>query len=264
MSSSSSSTSSSQAPDAVFQRPKPPFRYTNVQRSPSNVSTEYDLNFIRVVTIGNFNVGKTKILKRISTDTYTDERRSTEQLDIIMRHLELTETGTRVKMMFFDCVGQSIKSTYESQHIFKHGDAAIAVFDFTEPSTFEALYEWKTRVACDIDDEFYLVVVCNKIDMADKDNEMHLDRVYEWRERARTELGAHHFMLVSAKTGGGCDVLVYEIVRSVLEMRERLVNQEFATGVPNKRLRQLRGFQLTGARHKNRYRGCSDSGCGTD
>jgi small GTP-binding protein len=226
--------------------------------------TEYDMNFIRIVTIGNWNVGKTSILRRICDDTYSEERRSTIQLDIVMKHLVLTDTNTRVKLMFFDCVGQSIRTPYESQHLFKHGDAAVAVFDFTEPSTFEALYEWKTRVGCDINDEFYLVVVCNKIDAIKADDEKQLDRLHDWRERAFKELGAHHFMVVSAKTGGGCDVLVYEIVRSVLEMRDRLFQEEFKTGVPNKRFRQQRGFQLYASKQRARYRGCSNSGCGPD
>ena len=99
---------------------------------------EYQRNCIKVVVMGDFACGKSSILLRIARNQFDEHSRSTVQVDFVSKNIVLKDTNVRLKMNFFDLVGQDIRRPHNGMMaLFQHADAAIGVFDATRPLSFD-------------------------------------------------------------------------------------------------------------------------------
>lgn len=214
-----------------------PFVFVNdVVPGVTKHAEEYARNALKIITMGDVGCGKTSILHLIETDNAIENTRPTVSTEFVVRNLIIREPTIRVRLIFFDLVGQSIDKPNVEGVMMRNGDAALGVFDATRPATFESLARWKARIGSSIGGAFYFVVACNKADLIDAKSDAVIDQINEWQRRAADELGANLFLLTSARTGANCLEICYHLVKGVFQQRRRMEAEELSTGVRNERL----------------------------
>lgn len=178
---------------------------------------DFDRNFVTVVVAGDSSCGKTSLLERIARNTFSTSTLSTVCIDIIMKRVRLAD-GRRAKIKFLDLVGQDITRAYQPAPFHKGADVVLAVFDCKRPETFESLYRWKQRLNMDLPIGYHFVVVCNKIDLLANEDEFR--RVYDsYSSEASNNLNSDAFIMVSAKSGFNCDLLISDFIREMLDKK---------------------------------------------
>lgn len=142
----------------------------------------------KIVVLGHFGVGKTSLIRRFVTDTFSDNYKVTIGVHITKKVVEIAIDKT-ISLILWDLEGtDDIVSIRESYLLGTHG--LVFVFDVSRPSTFEHLSS-DLKILSDKVPNIPLIVVGNKSDLVDK-TELNL------------VLDAHKLpvnFLTSAKTG---------------------------------------------------------------
>lgn len=74
---------------------------------------------------------------------------------------------TRVKLQVWDTAGQERFKSMTPMY-YRHANAALLVFDITQPSTFESIKVWVKELQRNVEESLVICVVGNKIDLAEE------------------------------------------------------------------------------------------------
>lgn len=148
----------------------------------------------KVVILGHFGVGKTSLIRRFVTDSFSDNYQVTIGVHITKKVVQLTE-NTSITLIIWDLEGtDDIHAIRDSYLLGTHG--AIFVFDVARPSTFQNINKDLDAVRPKLPD-VPLLVVGNKLDLVvPKDLEALLQKTHIATD-----------FLTSAKTGGSVNEL---------------------------------------------------------
>lgn len=116
----------------------------------------------KIVVLGHFGVGKTSLIRRFVTDTFSDNYKVTIGVHITKKVVEIT-TDKAVSFILWDLEGtDDLSSLRKSFLLGTHG--VVFVFDVSRPSTFQNLNEDLKDVDKKITN-VPLLVVGNKLDL---------------------------------------------------------------------------------------------------
>jgi Rab-like protein 2 len=117
---------------------------------------------VKVVLLGDSNVGKTKLVERFLLKEYNPVNNSTYALTLYEHHENIA--GKDILVSLWDTAGQE---RFESIHssFFYGAHAAILVFDATRKETYQHLEEWHSQLISQRG-QIPVIVVVNKIDLA--------------------------------------------------------------------------------------------------
>ena len=162
----------------------------------SNFSLEEDFDYsIKIVIIGESNVGKTTLLHRFLTKTFKNDTKATlgleshyfiyekkpkiiqnpktdeikeREIDIKVSNENIKqETSKRIKINFCDTAGQErFHSTTTS--LFKNSNGIILVYDVTNRKSFEKINYWLKKIFDNSNENIKILLVGNKIDLKEK------------------------------------------------------------------------------------------------
>jgi small GTP-binding protein len=160
----------------------------------------------RVVMIGDSSVGKSSIVNRLSKADFDPHEPPTVGSTFIV-HVEEVN-GSPVQLQIWDTAGQerfrSLGPIY-----YRGAAAAIAVFDLANPPTFENLNSWiSTFVDC-ADGKTVIVVLGNKLDLADG------IRVDPADAKHWAETRGYLYFSTSAQSGGGIQEAITALARAL-------------------------------------------------
>lgn len=155
---------------------------------------------LKVVMIGDPDVGKSCMLLSFSDGTFTDSYLSTIGVDFRHRVLKLEDRS--VKVQVWDTAGHERYRTITTAY-YRGANAIVLVYDVTQKESFNHVADW----LCDVRKvvpESLVVLAANKIDLC--------DRVVSTKEgeSLAEELGTT-YIEVSAKTGANIDQLFRDI-----------------------------------------------------
>lgn len=120
----------------------------------------------KIVVLGHFGVGKTSLIRRFVTDTFSDNYKVTIGVHITKKIVEISVENT-VSLILWDLEGtDDIASIRESYLLGTHG--AVFVFDISRPSTFQNLASDLEVVQSKLTN-VPLMIVGNKCDLVDKE-----------------------------------------------------------------------------------------------
>ena len=131
---------------------------------------------VKVIVLGSSNVGKTSLMRRFTQGQFTERRQATTGADYLSKRLLLH--GTSVVLQIWDTAGQErFHHGTLGAAFYRGSDAAILVYDVTNPNTFLQVERWRSELLERIDspDSFPCVVFGNKTD-APRGEEAALDR----------------------------------------------------------------------------------------
>jgi len=156
---------------------------------------------LKVLFVGDGNVGKTSLVRRYCTGMFTASRVTTIGVDFQTQIVQLPQG--EVKLSIWDLAGQD-RFQVMRPGFYKGGRTAAMVFDATNPESFKGLGRWRQEVIEVVPNQ-PLVVVANKID---------LPRVQAAEEaRAYADSIKAPYLETSAATGEGVDTLFETIAR---------------------------------------------------
>ncbi|ELP85510.1 Rho GTPase, putative [Entamoeba invadens IP1] len=117
---------------------------------------------LKTILTGNFNVGKTSIIKRLCCNAFDKDMKPTiggpDTSDVY------TSNGTKIELVLWDTAGQE-KYNCLFPLLYKNSSIVIIVYDPNDSQSFENVTYWVDSVHQYCDKNTVIVVVCNKIDL---------------------------------------------------------------------------------------------------
>ena len=157
---------------------------------------------LKVIVGGEGNVGKTSLIRQYAKGKFSEARNITLGIDITTQEFQIE--GEQVRLAIWDIEGQA----GNRPNFYIGAQAAMLVYDATEPASLEALVEWYDRCKR-FGADGPIIVVCNKID---------LDLTFPptWGRVFARAIGAPHGF-VSAKTGENVTTAFSLLARSAVK-----------------------------------------------
>jgi small GTP-binding protein len=156
---------------------------------------------LKVLIVGDGNVGKTSLVRRYCTGMFSASRVTTIGVDFQTQIVRLPQG--EVKLSIWDLAGQD-RFQVMRPGFYKGGRVAAMIYDVTDPDSFKDLGRWRQELIEVVPNQ-PMVIVGNKID---------LPRVQEAEEaRAFADSIRAPYLETSAATGDGVDALFDTIAR---------------------------------------------------
>lgn len=159
---------------------------------------------LKILIVGDSNVGKTSILLKYIDGKYPDEHVSTIGVEHKIKNFEYK--GFKVRLQIWDTVGQerfhSITYNY-----FHNSDGIIFVYDITNHKSFEGVKNW-IKEAEEFEDSFEKILLGNKCDLIDQ-REVTKEEVEDYCNEKNIEL---------FETSAKIDINLNEVFDKIIEL----------------------------------------------
>jgi Ras-related protein Rab-32 len=187
---------------------------------------------LKVLVLGDPACGKTSIIKRTITNSFSDLHKPTIGVDFHFRKFEVN--GTSVALQLWDIAGQD---RFGALYRIYYRDAfgAMLIFDLSRPETFQSALKWKreidTKVLLPNGSQLPVVLLANKCDLPDtRVNKEELDAFCK-------EHGFVGWFETSAKTNHNIEESVKGLVSNILSQPDaveayRLKAQQSSASAP--------------------------------
>eukprot|EP00117_Sycon_ciliatum_P036190 scpid24587/ scgid27283/ Ras-related protein Rab-23 len=119
---------------------------------------------IKVVVVGNGNVGKSSMIQRYCKNIFTKDYKKTIGVDFLERQLSVE--GEDVRLMLWDTAGQEEFDAITKSY-YRGAQVCVLAFSTIDRDSFEAVEKWKAKVEDEVG-SIIMVLVQNKIDLIDE------------------------------------------------------------------------------------------------
>ena len=163
---------------------------------------------VKLVLLGDANVGKTSLVYRFIENKFRDNYKSTLGVNLLKKDLDI-DTYNGVSAQIWDLGGQESFRSLRKLYL-EGANGALVIFDMTKRKTFDKLKEWVQSFR-EARGEQPLLLIGNKIDL--KGN----IKITENEAREFAENNKMAFLLTSAKTGNNVEKAFKDLMKSILE-----------------------------------------------
>ena len=119
----------------------------------------------KIVIIGDQHVGKTSIISKYKYETIEDNYAPTVGIDFLTKNVFLEDKT--IRLIMWDTAGQErFKSLIPSY--LKNAHSIILTFDITSKNSFNSLNKWLEDIKNHVQDNVFIVLCGNKIDLNNK------------------------------------------------------------------------------------------------
>lgn len=169
-------------------------------------------HLLKLLTVGESNVGKTSILRRYTSDIFDEKSKSTIGVDLKVRTIDFQ--GKKLKLTLWDTAGQERFRTLTASY-YRGANGVVLVYDVTDRKTFDHVRHWlkEVEVYC-TNEDVVLMLVGNKIDL----NERKISKEEGMAFARRNNM---LFMECSAKTKEGVEQAFEELIQKCIETQSR-------------------------------------------
>ena len=165
---------------------------------------------IKLITLGDSDVGKTSILIRFSDSTFTLSTMKTYGIDSKFRSLRLGNRNYTVQV--WDTAGQEKFRTLNST-FYSRADGILLVYDVTNPESLLHVSNWMAQIRERTREDVPVTLVGNKTDLAE-------DQDFGTGEEVASKYGIK-FYTTSAKTGENIDTAISSLATEVITRHPR-------------------------------------------
>jgi len=163
---------------------------------------------LKIVLIGDCNVGKTNLISRFTRNEFNSQSQSTIGVEFSTKSMDIN--GTIVKSQIWDTAGQeryrSITNAY-----YRGAVGALVVYDITKHSTFENVKRWISEVKEHTDQNIHIMLVGNKVDLM-------LNRAVSTEEaRNLAQENGYSFIETSAYTSKNVEDAFTQTIRGIYD-----------------------------------------------
>ncbi|XP_057692917.1 EF-hand calcium-binding domain-containing protein 4A isoform X2 [Corythoichthys intestinalis] len=166
----------------------------------------------KVVFLGNSGVGKSSLIQHYCTGHFYSSKGATN--DFQMR--TITMGSTSITLQLWDTAGQERFRSITEQYYHK-ANAIMVVYDITCMASFTTVREWMNSVKDKMCDGVMLVLLGNKLDLADS----HCRKVSRRAGQMLAEQHEASFYECSAKTGENIEQLMTHMAEMLIAQPDR-------------------------------------------
>ena len=159
---------------------------------------------IKIILIGDSNVGKTTLLYKYINNENTEDITPTVGLENKVKTIEIN--GIKTKIQIWDTAGQE-KFNSLTQNFFKNTDGILIVFDLTNKESFTNIQKWVDKS----DNKIKKIIVGNKADLVE-------DRKIT-KEEIKLISKKYNYFEVSALNGTDVGKAFDTLIQSIVETR---------------------------------------------
>ena len=185
------------------------------------MSTNY---IIKILTLGETQVGKTSIVLRYSEDKFNYNKIATIGIDFKIKIIK--KGNEKIKVSIYDTAGQE-RFQNIVKHYYKGANGVLLIYDITKRDTFKKLEFWIEDLKENADniDNLFIYLIGNKNDMEEK-REVSFEEATNFAKDKKLP-----YIEVSAKTGNNIKKLFDEVIKGAMtkmltnENKENSVNE---------------------------------------
>jgi Ras-related protein Rab-1A len=149
---------------------------------------------LKLVLTGDYEVGKTSLIRRFVQNLFTEGYHSTVGLDISKKTIELAK-NTKMNFVIWDIGGQITQMTPYRKRFYGGANAAFIVIDRTRKESLKSVEKWHNELKKYVSKDLNIILVGNKSDLVD-------DLVITENEiKNMANMNNFFYILTSAKTG---------------------------------------------------------------
>ena len=127
----------------------------------SDVKEDYKL---KVVVVGDSGVGKTNLIKRFITNTFSENSKATVGVEFISKSYRINKQVFKIEI--WDTAGQERYKSITAAY-YKGAKGALIVYDTTQKSSYENIDKWMVEIKDKASKDMKLMIVGNKTDLKD-------------------------------------------------------------------------------------------------
>ncbi|MFX1259129.1 MAG: Rab family GTPase, partial [Promethearchaeota archaeon] len=159
--------------------------------------------FMKVIVIGDYEVGKTAITRRFVENSFDERYLPTLQLKISKKKLNFGYTD--VTIMIWDIGGQVIHMSPYRNQFYEGAQSGVIIVDRTRKKTIENAEKWFKDTNKAIPKKIPFILVGNKSDLIDE------IVVSEQDIKCKADKLNLDYLLTSAKTGDNINELFHDL-----------------------------------------------------
>ncbi|EKX36911.1 hypothetical protein GUITHDRAFT_97443 [Guillardia theta CCMP2712] len=173
---------------------------------------------LKIVLVGDSDVGKTSLLTRFSDDNFSNSFISTIGVDFRWRTMSIKDKN--IKLQIWDTAGQERFRTITSAY-YRGADGIVVVYDITNKESFDHVDMWMKEIHKFTDDNHVRVlVVGNKCDMEEK-REIPTSLAREYCNQRGMKV-----VETSAKTATRVNTAFIDMAEEILENRQKFAENK--------------------------------------
>ena len=184
------------------------------KNNPSYNSNKKNFN-LKIIVVGDISVGKTSVIKRYITNTFSEEHKSTISCEFKKKTLEI-DAETCANLQIWDTAGEE-KFMSVTKQFYTDSNGAMIVYDLTKKDTFLKLDKWIKDVKEKALQDVVIMIVGNKSDLVSEKVELG-DELKPFKEN-------YEYQDVSAKSGTNVALafenLTNKIINVLKEKKEK-------------------------------------------
>ncbi|KAL7722629.1 Rab family GTPase [Entamoeba marina] len=129
------------------------------------VDQHTNLTPLKVILLGNTNVGKTSIISRLINNAFFEETKAT--ISASFNKVVIDDYINTYHLDIWDTAGQERYRSFVSTY-FRGSNGAVVVYDVTNRKSFDGVEEWCNMVRNQIE-TISICIIANKIDCENRD-----------------------------------------------------------------------------------------------
>ena len=164
---------------------------------------------IKLLTLGETEVGKTSIVLRYSDDKFHDNKIATIGIDFKIKIIK--KGNEKIKVSIYDTAGQE-RFKNIVKHYYKGANGVLLIYDITKRDTFEKLEFWLEDLKENSDNlnNLFIYLIGNKNDLEER-REVDFEEANKFAKEKNIP-----YIEVSAKTGNNIKKLFDEMIKGTL------------------------------------------------
>ena len=173
----------------------------------NNSKEEHSDIKVKIMLIGDSNVGKTSIIKRYCKNIFSKSHISTVGIDLETKNIKIGKQI--INLQLWDTAGQE-RYRGLSKNYYNNSDAFIIVYDITNSKSFENVTNWIMQIKENASENVKIVLFGNKSDLEDQ-------RIINEEEGKKFAKDNNiNFYETSAENGANVEKAIIDLVKEVI------------------------------------------------